>query len=169
MPDPDERPTTPWSTFASAAPKLAGDIAARFQATGLCLMGTLRADGFPRISPVEPLIHSGQLYLGMMWQSYKGLDLLRDPRVLVHTTIADKNGTEGEGKVYGRAVVIDGEEKRAFARACKEETGYFPDESPFHLFAVDITQTGWVKVEGDQMRTRRWRPGDGEPELIVRA
>ena len=169
MPDSAERPTTPWSTFAAEAPNLAGDIAARFQATGLCLMGTLRADGFPRISPVEPLIHAGQLYLGMMWQSYKGLDLLRDPRVLVHSTIAEKNGTEGEGKVYGRAVGIEGDEKHAFAVGFKEETGYFPGDSPFHLFAVDITQAGWVRIEDDKMRTRRWRPGDGEPAPVVRA
>ena len=52
----------------------------RFERTGLVLLGTLRKDGWPRISPVEPLIAHGQLYRGMMWQSRKALDLLREPR-----------------------------------------------------------------------------------------
>ena len=45
----------------------------------------------------------GQLALGMMWRSMKALDLLRDPRCVVHSVVSDKDGTEGEFKVYGRA------------------------------------------------------------------
>ena len=39
----------------------------------------------------------------MMWRSVKALDLLRDPRCVVHSTVSNKDGTEGEFKVYGRA------------------------------------------------------------------
>src|SRR6266480_278345 len=98
---------TTWAEFANEAPALAGDGAARFDATGLCLVGTLRGDGWPRISPVEPLIAHGELYLGMMPRSTKALDLLRDPRCTVHSTTCDRAGTEGDFKLYGRARAID--------------------------------------------------------------
>ena len=39
----------------------------------------------------------------MEWCTLKALDLLRDPRVTVHSVVADRSGTEGEFKVYGRA------------------------------------------------------------------
>ena len=71
-----------WGKFKSHSPELAALGEERFESTGLVLLGTLRKDGWPRISPVEPLIADGHLYLGMMWQSRKALDLLRDPRVL---------------------------------------------------------------------------------------
>ncbi len=61
----------------------------------LTLVGTLRHDGWPRISPVEALVWNGQLYLGMMWRSLKARDLLRDPRCVVHTVVADPTGAEG--------------------------------------------------------------------------
>jgi hypothetical protein len=32
----------------------------------------------------------------MMWQSWKALDLVRDPRCTVHSTISDRHTTEGE-------------------------------------------------------------------------
>src|ERR1700722_16535189 len=89
--------------FAGAAPELAARGLARFHATGLALIGTLRRDGSPRISAVEPFIFERHLALGMMYRSMKALDLLRDPRCVVHSTISDKDGTEGEFKVYGRA------------------------------------------------------------------
>src|SRR5271155_3112682 len=98
---------TNWAAFAGAAPELAARGLARFHATGLSLVGTLRRDGSPRISAVEPFIFEGELALGMMWRSMKALDLLRDPRCVVHSTISDKDGREGEFKVYGRVVAVE--------------------------------------------------------------
>ena len=85
-----------WDDFRRIDPKLAELGEERFDRTGLVLVATLRKDGWPRISPVEPLITDGRLYLGMMWQSRKALDLLRDLRCTIHNTISNKNGTEGE-------------------------------------------------------------------------
>ncbi len=53
-------------------------------------------------SRVEPLIVDGDLYFGMMWQSLKALDLMRDPRCTIHTTISDRMAKEGELKLHGR-------------------------------------------------------------------
>src|SRR3979409_111310 len=93
-----------WAEFATEAPELAELGAARFDTSGLCLVGTLRRDGWPRISPVEPLIAHGQVYLGMMPHSTKALDLRRDPRCAVHSTTSDKAGTEGDFKLYGHGI-----------------------------------------------------------------
>ena len=74
-----------WTQFKESAPDLAKLAEERFQRHGLVLVGTLRRNGWPRISPVEPLIVEGVLYLGMTWRSQKALDLLRDPRITVQT------------------------------------------------------------------------------------
>ena len=50
-------------------------------ATGnLCLLGTLRSDGFPRISPIEPRIFEGMLVIAGMPNTTKFNDLARDPK-----------------------------------------------------------------------------------------
>ena len=92
-----------WEEFRLHAPKLAGLGEERFERSGLILLGTLRKNGWPRISPVEAYITDGHLYLGMMWQSLKALDLLRDPRCTVHSVVSKPDGSEGEFKVYGYA------------------------------------------------------------------
>src|SRR3972149_7056282 len=95
-----------WAEFAEAASELARWGEERFKGTGLALVGTIRRDGLPRISSVEPLVVDGQLYLGMMWRSRKALDLLRDPRFLVETTVRDREDRSGELKLRGRAADV---------------------------------------------------------------
>lgn len=126
---------------------------------GLVLVGTLRANGWPRISPVEPLIHDGQLLLGMMWQSRKAQDLLRDPRCVVHSVVSDKGGTQGDVKVYGRAVAVsDPDVRESYCQALQARIGWRPGNDEFHLFAVDITEVGYFQVVGDGHRVEHWRP-----------
>ncbi len=57
------------------------------------------------------MFFSGQLYLSM-WRSQKALDLLRDPRCCVHNAVSDRMATDGEFKVYGRALDITNPEER---------------------------------------------------------
>jgi hypothetical protein len=148
-----------WAEFEAAAPELAGLGRARFETTGLSLVGTLRHNGWPRISPVEPLLHAGRLYLGMMWQSKKALDLLRDPRCVVHTTVSDKDGAEGDVKVYGRAEpVADPAEREAYGVALEAAIGWRPSGDEWHLFSVDITEVGYFCVVGGVHDTRHWAP-----------
>ena len=49
-----------WEEFKNAAPELAALGEERFEATGLVLVGTLRKNGWPRISPVEPFLPMGR-------------------------------------------------------------------------------------------------------------
>ena len=144
--------------LAERDPELAALGLERFEKTGLALVGTLRKNGWPRISPVEPVIADGNLYLGMMWQSVKALDLLRDPRCTVHSTVSDRLGTEGEFKVYGRAVdVTDRAERARFAEALFEKIGWRPEEPDYHLFSVDIESAAWAIIRNGERVQRVWR------------
>jgi hypothetical protein len=66
-------------------------------------VATIRADGTPSLSPVEPFILDGALWLSMLWGSTKAADLQRDPRILVHSVITSRDRGEGEFKIRGRA------------------------------------------------------------------
>jgi len=55
-----------WGEFEAAAPELASFLRERLTATGILLLGTLRADGWPRISPCEAYLVDGEMLLGMM-------------------------------------------------------------------------------------------------------
>ncbi len=149
-----------WEGFRRAAPELAALGEERFERTGLSLVGTIRANGFPRISPVEPYIVGGELMLGMMWRSKKALDMRREPRIVVHSTVSDKAGTEGDFKAYGRAVdVPDPERRTAYGDATEARIDWRPTE-PFHLVTVDIESAGFV-IFGPDRYGLAWDPRRG--------
>ena len=134
-----------WDEFAAECPELAQLGEERLRAKELCLVGTLRKNGYPRISPVEPEFVDGELMLGMMWRSPKALDLLRDPRLVVHSVVSERSGEEGDFKLYGRAVPIDDPARRsAYRAAIKARIDWEPDEPNFHVFAVDAESAGFV-------------------------
>lgn len=146
-----------WNEFAMAVPELARRGEERFDGWGLCFLGTIRKDGTPRISPVEPLITGGKLYLGMMWRSKKALDLLRDPRCLVHSIITDRAGTEGEFKLRGRVTEIaDRDERERYCVALYEKINWRPEGTEWHLFALDVEQAVYQVFEGEARKTQVW-------------
>jgi hypothetical protein len=154
-----------WSEFAREAPDLCALGEERFASTGLALVGTSRRDGSPRISPCEPYLIEGDLYLGMMWQSRKALDLLRDNRCVVHSTVSDKDGTEGEFKAYG--VVRDVPEparRTRYGDVLEAQINWRPSE-PYHLFTLDITEVGYCRFGDGKQVVRRWRPGGPESPI----
>ena len=82
----------------------------------------------------------------------KALDLRRDPRCVVHSIVTGTAGTEGDVKVYGRAVEITGadpDERRRdrYGAALFARIGWRPT-GDFHLFVVDIDEVGYFRVEG---------------------
>jgi len=158
-----------WAEFAEAAPELAGLGRERFEKNDLLLLGSTRRDGSPRISPVEFLFLDGDLMLGMMWQSKKALDLLRDPRCLIHSVVSNKDGQEGEFKLRGRAVdVQDPDVRERNGEAAFEKTGWRPPE-PYHLFSIDIESASFVQYSGEGHQTvKRWRAGGPVRERVRR-
>lgn len=143
-----------------AAPELAALGGKRIESAGLVLVGTLRRDGWPRVSPVEAFIVDGELLLGMMWQSRKARDLLRDDRLVVHSVVANRMGTEGDFKLYGRAVdvAVAGLRER-YADAVEAKIAWRPMD-PFHLFRIEVTSAAFV-VFGEDRFGFKWDPHRG--------
>jgi hypothetical protein len=96
-----------WTEFEATAPELAAEARTRFERDDVVLLGSLRADGSPRITPVEPYLVVGHLLLGLEWPTPKARDLVRDPRCTLHSARIDAESTDGELKLYGRAVETD--------------------------------------------------------------
>ncbi|MGH3157297.1 MAG: pyridoxamine 5'-phosphate oxidase family protein [Streptosporangiaceae bacterium] len=151
-----------WSDIERGQPRLARRGHERLIRPGVLLVATIRRDGTPRLSPVEPLLLDGDLWLSMMWQSTKARDLRRDPRVLVHSVITSREGTEGEFKIRGTARAQDDPAvQRRYADAVTASLDWSPVPGEFHLFAVDIEQVTFIRYDhttGDQF-TAMWPPG----------
>jgi hypothetical protein len=58
-----------WADFEAAQPRLAEVGREKLARPGVVLVGTVRRDGSPRISPVEPMLWQGDLWLSMLWGS----------------------------------------------------------------------------------------------------
>jgi hypothetical protein len=150
-----------WEEFAAACPELAGLGEERLRGRELCLLGTLRRNGYPRISPCDPDFVEGELMLGMMWRSPKALDLRRDPRWVVHSVVSNRSGEEGDFKLYGRALEVHDPERRAEYRATiKARIEWEPSEPHFHVFAIDVESSGLV-VFGTERYGLAWDPPGG--------
>jgi hypothetical protein len=151
-----------WGDVERVAATLAGTARARFEAHGLGLLATLRRDGSPRISGIEPLFADGELWLGMMPGSRKGADLQRDGRFALHNATVDKQVTEGDAKIGGKARPVDTEEGMSrFRQAFERHTGSAPPPGPFTLFRADVQEVSTVRPAGDHLDIEWWREGEG--------
>ena len=147
-----------WAGFRKAAPEQTRAAEKMFERAGVVLVGTVRKDGSPRISPVEPMLVGGDLYLGMMWRSLKARDLLRDPRCTVHSAIADRMAKHGEFKLHGRARnVRDRKERQRYCQALRKKIGWAPEEPNFHLFAVEVESAVLFRAKGQAREVLLWR------------
>ena len=149
-----------WAEFAEQAPELAALAERRFEENRLGLVGTLRKDGSPRISPVEVFFVDGQPLLGMMWRSHKALDILRDPRIVVHSATSNPDGSEGDVKLYARAHGVDDPlVRRRYADVLEDRIHRRPEE-PFHRFWLVLESAGYVAL-GKDLVAMRWNPDEG--------
>lgn len=158
-----------WQHVIDAAPDLARAAQARIEVTGLAFMATLRADGWPRISGIEPLFAHGEVWMGMMPGSRKAADLQRDPRLALHNASVDKAVTAGDVKVTGRGIeVLDDDTFQLIVAAFTERNGVPPPPGPFHLFKVDVTEVAMIRPAGDRLAIEWWREGEDQVHLIER-
>jgi hypothetical protein len=168
-----------WSELVQEQPELAALGQRKLLDAGVVLVATIRRDGSPRLSAVEPYLLDGNLWLSMLLDSRKAKDLLRDPRVLVHSVVTGRDGGDGEFKLRGTARPhTEPELHRRYAAAVAEGLGWHPVPGRFHLFAVDIDDITFIRYDdatGDQFVTRWPRGGEfvrrgtsatslGEPE-----
>lgn len=158
-----------WTEFAAVSPRIAAVFARRHAATGsLCLLATLRSDGFPRISPMEPVLFEDRWWLVGMPGTTKFRDLERDPRFSLHTATVDTQVGDGDAKLWG--VVQDVQDAALHARFADdlyERTGMdLRGERFAPFFGVDVAGPSCVEiVDGHLDITICTPPG---PERVVR-
>lgn len=149
-----------WDDFAEAEPELATQVRSRFEAYGLAIMATIRADGSPRLSGIEPLFAAGELWLAMMPDGRKSDDLRRDPRLALHNATTDKAVAHSDVKVSGRVVpVTDPSAVSRFVAAAELATGAPPPCGPFDLWRLELTEVIRITPDGDHLTIETWRPG----------
>ncbi|HEX6256520.1 MAG TPA: pyridoxamine 5'-phosphate oxidase family protein [Euzebyales bacterium] len=154
-----------WNDFAAEAPRIADVFVRRHAAAGnLCLLATLRSDGYPRISPMEPRLFEDHLVLVGMPGTTKFRDLGRDPRFCLHTATVDPYVSDGDAKLWGEAThVPDDDLHQRFAADLYEQTGMDLRGQTFDPFHVaELTGASSVAIEDDQLLITVWRPGEGE-------
>jgi hypothetical protein len=147
-----------WAEIESEQPRLAAVGRKMLGGPGVVLVATIRRDGTARVSPVEPMFWDGDLCLSMGWGSRKAADLQRDPRILVHSIVTKRDGSDGEFKVRGRAISIsDPDEQLSFAEGILEALGWQPEPGKSHPFRIDIdevTVVRWNDASNDQFISR---------------
>ena len=143
-----------WREFEAAAPNLAELGRDRFERAGLAIIATLRADGSPRVSPIEPHVAVGHLLFAAM-PSAKRRDLFRDPRCALHSLITDPNGAEGEFKLYGRAALV---EDRAIHEGDYDAWWKSQPADRYALFSLAIESAAFVawEIAEGQMTVQSW-------------
>ena len=156
---------TQWSEFVEEAPRIAEVFLRRHKATGnLCFLGTLRSDGYPRISPMEPGIFEGRMVLIGMPNTLKFRDLVRDPRFTLHTATVDPYVGDGDAKLWGRARNLQDEDLHArFAQHLFEESGMDLRGQRFDpFFVADLEGASSVDFTDGKLTITTWKPGQGE-------
>jgi hypothetical protein len=137
-----------WSEIEAQQPDLIKVGMAKFGPGGLVLVGTIRRDGSPRVSPVNAHFWEGDLCMSMASISRKVQDLLRDSRILVHNAPTRRDGADGEYKVRGRAVLEEDTAAQArFSQALKDRYGWGPEVGTIHLFRIDVDNITYINRE----------------------
>jgi hypothetical protein len=158
-----------WNEFSALAPVIAEVFRRRHAATAnLCLLGTLRPDGFPRISPMEPRFFEGELWIGGMPGTAKFDDLVHDPRFTLHTATVDPHVGDGDAKVWGTVEdVKDDALHQRYAEALFAEIGFDLRGRTFeHFFRTDIIGAAAVAVHDGHLDITVWR--EGQDENVIR-
>jgi hypothetical protein len=127
----------------------------------LCLVGTLRRTGWPRISPCEPEFVDGDLMLGMMWRLAEGTRTssgspLHGPQ-LRHRP-RGRRGRLQALRTRGRRARAERPER--YRQTVHARIGWAPDEPEYHLFAIDVDSAGFV-VFGRERYGLAWGPRPG--------
>ena len=140
-----------WQRLESEARELAR-LGRERLASGLALLGTIRADGSPRVSPIGAFFIEGELVIGVMARSGKARDLRRDPRFALQSPVTEPDAGEPELKLYG------------LAEASGAHGGWWESgRTGADVYRLSIREAVYVEwdLSASRMRVRRWtRDGD---------
>ena len=148
---------TTWAEIVADVPDFAARVQALFDAGTNKTLATLRSDGSPRISGTELVFENGTVTLGMMPRSAKLRDVLRDPRVAIHSPTLEPPAVQadwpGDAKLAGRLVPT--------AESTVDVGG---------AFEVDVTEVALIRLDAaaTMLVIESWHPGRGH-ETVARA
>lgn len=143
-----------WAEFTQAAPELAAFGKTRFQSE-VAYLGTVRADGGPRVHPVTPIMGE-QLFLFMEPTSPKGKDLGRDARYTLHCSVEDSGGGGGEFYVRGQATLSD---DPLIRQEAVRAASYTPQDH-YILFVLTVEFAFMNRYVDGDANPRRWRSSE---------
>ena len=112
--------------IATDFPDFAEAVQTAFDAHKHKTLATIRRHGSPRISGIEATFADGELWLGMMPNSLKALDLLRDPRLALHTATVDT-------ELGGQAIAAGDPLLLLYASADRDEAVFGTDAEEFRI------------------------------------
>lgn len=156
-----------WAEVAETAPDLVDRARTLLSSTVNSVLSTVRADGSPRVSGLDPFFVGGELMFGSMPQSRKLADLERDPRLALHgipwesRRVKDGGEDPGDGdvKLTGRAVALDPAALASVSEAFAVERGFEMPDGP--MFRIDLASLVLISVEGEQLVVDRWTEAGG--------
>jgi hypothetical protein len=150
-----------WSEIESAAPSIAERARQRLEATRVALLGTLRGDGSPRISPVEPYFSHGHLLFGAMAWSRRTGDLRADPRCP-----AQRDHGPGRRRTRSQALRTRDRGTDEIRNGCSAAWWQASPAATAVVFSLTVERATVVEwdLEQSQMFVRRWSPRDGLTE-----
>lgn len=162
---------TSWSAFEEAAPDLASAVRGRIEGHLHHVVGTLTADGSPRLSGTEARFYDGQLWLGCMPKSIKARDLRRDPRFALHSAPLDAEMVDGDAKLSGTVTEVDDlraltDFMIAIGHGEGLEAGTEMDPNVATAFVCNLDAVTLTKVNVDHLEVSTWTVDGG---LVVRA
>jgi hypothetical protein len=143
-----------WADFEQEAADLVAVSRERIEQNGFMLLGTIRRDGTPRISPVEVRLVEGHLALNLVRGSRKEMDVRRDPRIVLHDPVLSSDDPAEELKLRGRLVETEDERVRKAAKLWTP-----PPE--FDVFCLDLESAALLRWSQGEMTMTRWRRDRG--------
>lgn len=158
---------TSWADFAAAAPELAAAISQRFAGSRYTLLGTLRSDGFPRISGIVVRVRDDRLRLAMRAGATMVADLRRDSRCSLHSGPATTDVERSDVKLHGRAAEIT---DPGIVATFADSLPHGPPPEGLALFDIDLIDATLIRLTEakDAHIIDSWRAGESGSRRQVR-
>jgi hypothetical protein len=148
-----------WSEFQAVRPDMAKFGEERFP-NGVSYLATMGRDSYPRVHPFRPFISSGHLFAFMYTTSPKCIDLLKNPKYSMHTSVTDVNGGNGEFQIKGEVVRIESASDPRRQMALEASPYPVSTVKPVVLFEFMVTRclTNYYSEDGPNFD--RWKEGE---------
>lgn len=144
-----------WKEFEDADPELAAFGAARLR-NQVTYLATVDDVGWPRVHPVGPILGNGHLFVFMEPTSPKARDLRQNNRYAMHSSVRDRNGSNGEFAIRGRATLIEDPTLRALAA----EISSTKPKDRYILFELSIETVMATIYQNDSPVRSHWSSGN---------